>query len=171
MHVATAAAPAHGEVTGRSTVAPMITWREFAAREPDLAAFGAQRLQAAPAYLATIRRSGAPRVHPVTPVVTRDGLYVFMEPTSPKGADLRHRRAYALHSGVPDMHGSGGEFLVSGEGRAIEDADVRAEAADAAPYDPAEQYVLFELTLAEARCNGYGDVPMPPRQRWSLHGG
>jgi hypothetical protein len=145
----------------------MIRWGEFAKAEPELAAFGAGRLQEPPAYLATVRKSGEPRVHPVTPIISADGLFLFMEPTSPKGRDLRERGWYALHNGVPDIHGSGGEFFVSGRGFAIEDAVTRATAAQAASYDPAERYVLFELKLSEARCNGYGDVPLPARQRWS----
>jgi hypothetical protein len=143
-------------------------WGAFAAGEPELASFGASRLTAAPAYLATIRHTGAPRVHPVTPILTTDGLYLFMEPTSPKGRDLRERAWYALHSGVPDNQGSGGEFFVSGQGFAVENASLWTLVAQAATYDPAERYVLFELLLTEARCNGYGDVPLPTRQRWSI---
>lgn len=145
----------------------MITWGDFAKAEPELAAFGAGRLQVPPAYLATVRQSGAPRVHPVTPIITADGLFLFMEPTSPKGRDLRERGWYALHNGVPDTRGSGGEFFVSGKGFAVEDAAAWAIAAQAASYDPVEQYVLFELRLSEARCHGYGDVPLPVVRRWS----
>jgi hypothetical protein len=145
----------------------MIRWGEFAKAEPELAAFGAGRLHEPPAYLATVRKSGAPRVHPVTPIITADGLFLFMEPTSPKARDLRERGWYALHNGVPDIYGSGGEFFVSGRGFTIEDEVARATAAQAASYEPAERYVLFELKLSEVRCNGYGDVPLPARRRWS----
>lgn len=145
----------------------MITWGEFARIEPELADFGGSRLRVPPAYLATVRQSGAPRVHPVTPIITADGLFVFMEPTSPKGRDLRERGWYALHNGVPDTHGSGGEFFISGKGVAVEDAEARVIVAQAASYEPAKRYVLFELKLREARCNGYGDVPLPARRRWS----
>jgi hypothetical protein len=144
----------------------MITWGEFATREPELASFGAERLSAAPAYLATIRRGGAPRVHPVTPIVTTDGLFLFMEPTSPKGRDIRERGRYALHSAVPDNAGSGGEFSVSGHGSVVEDSTVRARVARSASYDAAARYVLFELKVTEARCKGYGDTPLPGRRRW-----
>jgi Pyridoxamine 5'-phosphate oxidase len=144
----------------------MTTWGTFAATEPELAAFVAERLQAAPAYLATVRASGAPRVHPVTPIFTDDGLYLFMEPTSPKGADLRERGQFALHNGVPDNAGTGGEASVSGTGHPIDDAAVRATVVAAAGYDPADRYVLFELRPSEVRCNAYGDVALPERQRW-----
>jgi hypothetical protein len=143
-----------------------VTWGAFAEEEPELAAFVADRLRAMPTYLATVRPTGAPRVHPVTPVFTTDGLYVFMEPTSPKGADLRERGWFALHSGVPDNAGTGGEASVSGTGRLVEDAGVRATVAAATTYGPADRYVLFELQPTEARCNGYGDIALPEHRRW-----
>ena len=90
-----------------------------------------------------------------------------MEPTSPKGRDLRERAWYALHNGVPDTEGSGGEFFVAGKGRAVGDAATREIVARAASYEPAEHYVLFELMIGEARCNGYGDVALPSNRRWS----
>lgn len=136
---------------------------------PQLAAFGAERL-APPAYLATVRATGAPRVHPVTPILTGDGLFVFMEPSSPKGRDLRERRWYALHNAVPDIAGTGGEFSLSGQAVPIDEADIRAAVARVASYEPAERYVLFELTINDARCNGYGDVDLPEPLRWTVPG-
>src|SRR2546425_1257887 len=106
---------------------PMVAWPQFAASEPDLASFGAARFAASPAYLATIRADGSPRVHPVSPIIAPSGLYVFMEPTSPKAADMRDRARFALHNGVPDKAGSGGEFHVTGCGRLMVDVTTRAE--------------------------------------------
>jgi hypothetical protein len=142
------------------------TWGDFAAAEPELAAFVADRLGAAPSYLATVRANGAPRVHPVTPIFTADGLYVFMEPTSPKGTDLRERGHFALHNGVPDNAGTGGEASVTGTGHPVDDPEVRATVVAASTYSPADHYVLFELRPAEVRGNGYGDVELPERRRW-----
>ena len=146
----------------------VISWRDFAKREPDLARFGAGRLTAGPAYLATVRKSGAPRVHPVTPIFAGDGLFLFMEPTSPKRRDLLERGFFALHSGVPDNAGTGGEFSASGIGLAEDDPQLWALVAEAAGYDPPDRYVLFEFQLSEARCHGYGDVPLPSTRRWSV---
>ena len=145
---------------------PVATWGAFARAEPDLAAFGSELFGKAPAYIATIRDDGAPRVHPVTPILTADELFVFMEPTSPKGRDLRERGRFAMHNGVPDGSGTGGEFWLFGRAQPVADAARRAKAADAASYDPADRYVLFELLVEEARCNGYGDVPLPEHRRW-----
>lgn len=144
----------------------MVTWGEFVTAEPELAAFGAARLEQRPAYLAGVGGNGFPRVHPVTPIVGDDGLFVFMEPSSPKGHDLRDREVFALHNGVPDMNGTGGEFFVRGRALLVNDADTRAAAVQAATYEPAERYILFELSISEARCNGYGDVALPDHWRW-----
>lgn len=145
----------------------MASWGDFEARAPALAAFGARRLTAAAAYLATLRPDRTPRVHPVSPIVGGGRLFVFMEPTSPKARDLRQRERYALHNGVPDTFGTGGEFFVAGSAHELEDAQLRRVASEAAPYRPEDRYVLFELLIAEARCNGYGDVPLPVPGRWT----
>jgi hypothetical protein len=142
-------------------------WSEFEAAAPELAAFGAGRLAIPPAYLATVRASGSPRVHPVTTILGDGGLYVFMEPTSPKGRDIHERGWYALHNGVADTFGTGGEFSLSGRGVVVEDPDRRAAAVRAASYAPADRYELFELMVMEARCNGYGDVSLPEPRRWT----
>ncbi len=142
------------------------SWGDFEAQAPNLAEFGASCLAAAPAYLATIRRVGTPRVHPVSPIIGSGHLFVFMEPTSPKGGDLRERHWYALHNGVPDTFGTGGELLVSGQAMLIDDPDLRTIASGAAGYQPEERYILFELDVNEVRCNGYGDVPLPEPRRW-----
>lgn len=125
-------------------------------------------MTAAPAYLATLRRSGLPRVHPVTPIFTVHGLYLFMEPTSPKAADLRERGSFALHNGVPDNAGTGGEFNISGQGFWMDDQAMWAQVAAAASYSPIDRYILFEFHLNEARSHGYGDVPLPNTRTWSL---
>ena len=104
----------------------------------------------------------------MTPIFAGDGLFLFMEPTSPKRRDLLERGFFALHSGVPDNAGTGGEFSASGIGLAEDDPQLWALVADAAGYDPPDRYVLFEFRLSEARCHGYGDVPLPSTRRWKV---
>jgi hypothetical protein len=145
-----------------------ISWGGFAAQAARLAEFGERRLAAVPAYLATVDASGVPRVHPVTPILGDGRLFVFMEPTSPKGEDLLRRGMYALHCHISDANGTGGEFYVRGSGERIDDPHVRTVAAQAASYTPNDRYVLFELRVAEARCNGYGDVALPEPRSWRV---
>src|SRR5262245_3431314 len=149
----------------------MATWGEFESAVPELASFGASRLLSAPAFLATVRDSGTPRVHPVTPIIGDGHLFLFMEPTSPKVRDLDGQGSYAMHNGVPDMSGTGGEFWITGRGARVDDVEVREVASIAARYSPADRYVLFELQITEARCNGYGDVELPEPRRWHAQPG
>jgi hypothetical protein len=144
----------------------MTSWGQFEAEHPTLAAFGAELLGKSPAYLGTIRSDGAPRVHPVTPIIGSGHLFLFMEPNSPKARDLRERGAFALHSSVPDNQGTGGEFYLRGSAAVVEDVESRGLAVSAASYAPAARYILFELGVTEARCNGYGDVTLPAPTRW-----
>lgn len=147
------------------------TWANFVAAAPELAAFVMERLHGLPSYFATVRADGRPRVHPVTPICTGDGLYLFMEPTSPKGNDLLERGWFALHNGVLDNAGTGGEVAVNGTGQLVEDKTLRAQVVAAASYVPEDRYVLFELRPTEVRCNGYGDVALPQPRRWSADPG
>lgn len=141
------------------------TFEEFARAAPDLAAHVRARLHGRTAYLATVREDGAPRVHPVTPALDDRDLFVFMEPNSPKGHDLRRGSRYALHCGVEDDEGGGGEVLLGGAARFIEDERTRARAVAASPYDPAERYVLFALDIDEVLVRHYEDG-RPVTRRW-----
>jgi hypothetical protein len=143
-----------------------VSWADFAAANAGLATHGRDRLHGRVCYLATVRADGSPRVHPVTPDITATALYVFMEPTSPKGHDLRRDPRYALHGGVEDNEGGEGEFLVTGRATLVDDAAERATAAAASPYQPlADRYILFRLGVEHAMRTTYADGG-PVRERW-----
>jgi hypothetical protein len=144
----------------------MTTWGEFATAAPELAAFGEGRFREAEvAYVATVRVDGSPRVHPVTPVLCDGRLYLFMEPTSPKGHDLRREPRYAMHSLVTDQDGNPGEFHIKGRGQPVDDPAVRARVAEAAPYEPMERWIVFEFSIEEAASTHY-EGKEPVRRRW-----
>src|SRR5690349_7642839 len=78
----------------------MATWTAFAAAAPGLASSIRALLHqygAGMGYLATVRADGGPRVHPVSPIVADDGLYLFVV-DSPKRRDLERDGRYALHA-------------------------------------------------------------------------
>jgi hypothetical protein len=88
-----------------------------------------------------------------------------MEPTSPKGYDLRRDGRYAMHCQVENSEGGKGEFFLSGRARPVHDEATRALAVEAASYEVAARYVLFELGVRQAMSNVYtGDGAV--RQRW-----
>ena len=95
-----------------------------------------------------------------------DGSSSSWNPPRPKLATCENGVWYALHNGVPDTFGTGGEVFVSGQATLIDDPEPRTVAAELASYQPEDRYILFELAIAEARCNSYGDVPLPDPSRW-----
>lgn len=132
----------------------MTTWKVFAQQAPELAAFGQARFGSEVAYLGTVRADGGPRVHPVTPIIG-DQLFLFMEPTSPKGKDLQRDPRYTLHCSVENSSGGGGEFYVRGQAMLTSDPALRAQAVQASPYTPQDTYILFVLTVEFAFMNTY----------------
>ena len=143
----------------------MTSWMEFSQQAPELAEFGNTRFQSGVAYLATLRADGSPRVHPVTPIVGEQ-LFLFMEPTSPKGQDLQRDGRYMLHCSVEDSNGGGGEFYVRGRAALSADPLMRVQAARAATYVPQDRYILFVLAIEFAFRNTYVDG-QPNVARWS----
>ena len=76
----------------------MTTWAEFAAAAPEMAALGSElRAKFGLAFLATVRKDGSPRVHPVCPFVFRGRLFIATDPRSPKRHDLKRDGRYVLH--------------------------------------------------------------------------
>ncbi len=142
----------------------MTSWKDFAQQAPELAAFGTARFQSGVAYLGTVRADGGPRVHPVTPIIGEQ-LFLFMEPTSPKGKDLLRDARYTLHCAVADANGGEGEFYVRGRATLTDDPLLRKAAVQAAAYQPQDRYILFVLTVEFAFMNCYVDGQPTPR-RW-----
>ncbi|MCA9956459.1 MAG: pyridoxamine 5'-phosphate oxidase family protein [Anaerolineales bacterium] len=142
----------------------MNSWQEFSEQAPELASFGQARFQSGVAYLGTIRPDGGPRVHPVTPIMGEQ-LFLFMEPTSPKGKDLQRDPRFSLHCSVEDSGGGGGEFYVRGRAMLVKDTAVREQAVLASSYAPADRYILFVLSVDFAFMNTYDDAGAHPR-RW-----
>src|SRR5438552_373058 len=99
-------------------------WSDFAAAEPEMAAFGVQRLEKRVSYLATIRPDGSPRLHPVVAHFGEGHLFIYMNATSPKAADLQRGGRYTLHCAVEDSDGGKGEFSVSGLAELVADNDL-----------------------------------------------
>ncbi len=142
----------------------MTSWVEFAKQAPEIAAFGEARFRSGVAYIGTLRADGSPRVHPVTPIMGEQ-LFLFMEPTSPKGKDLQRDARYTLHCSVEDSSGGEGEFYVRGRAILTDDPLVREQAVRASPYVPQDYYTLFMLTIEFAFMNTYVDGK-PNSRRW-----
>lgn len=98
----------------------MATWGEFAEARPEMAQVLLGLLDWIPiTYLATVRRDGSPRVHPVCPIIAGGRMFVAVagssapEP-SPKRFDLARDGRYAMHA-LPGKRDD--EFYITGRAR------------------------------------------------------
>jgi len=151
--------------------AATVSWGDFAAVEPDLAAAGARHLDRAngAALLATVRAGAAPRLHPVTAGLVGDGLFVFLLDSS-KRRDLAEDGRYALHAhqdqAAPD------EFSVRGRARLVPAGALRGRVAAGWFFEVDDTYWLFELRVQAAILGERGPKEWPPRYtRWSASQG
>ena len=146
----------------------LVTWRQFQADRPDLAEAGRRlfyQYGVGLAFLATVRADGGPRVHPICPVITDEGLFAFIVP-GPKLGDLRRERRYAMHS-FPREHDEDA-FYVTGRVEEVADARRRdriaaqflAERGWQVPPPDFDAQRLFEFTVERClhtRTTGHGD--------------
>jgi hypothetical protein len=147
----------------------MVTWKEFAAAEPDLADIGRSLLcqfKVGLAFLATVRKDGAPRLHPVCPVLSNDRLFVLVVPTSPKRQDLLRDGRYALQT-FPQPKPGSDEFYVSGRAVPVDDEAARANILRDARHMADTSETAFELWIDRVMHTRWEHVLTP--QMRSLH--
>jgi hypothetical protein len=145
-------------------------WAEFERSAPELAEAGRRLLYQfglGLGFLATIRPSGGPRLHPFCPIVAEGGLWGFIG-DSPKRGDLRRDGRYAVHAFPPEEVDD--EFCVDGRAVEITSPEVIAavRAAYGAPIQSGDE-TLFELRIERALLATYGPRPSwpPVYTRWS----
>jgi hypothetical protein len=136
-----------------------LSWSQFCAAAPVVSAevrnlFFAHGLGLG--FLATVRRDGGPRVHPVCPLLA-DELYIFII-DGPKLRDLRRDPRYALHSETvaPPDHDDGA--YLTGAVHELDDADLfrrlkeqcLAERDLTEPWPGFDEQALVELRIERA---------------------
>jgi hypothetical protein len=143
-----------------------MSWKTFAQASPQLARLSFGRLNKKIAYLATIKKDGSPRLHPVTPFIGNGMLFIFTEPSSPKIRDLKRDRRYAMHCAV----GGDGpliEVQVCGEAVIISDPQRREQAKRIANSPViSDKYVLFEFQIQRVLIVEYDKERKPVIHRW-----
>ena len=156
----------------------MLTWKEFSDARPDLAEGGRALLyqwDVGLGFLSTVRKDGGPRVHPMCPCISGDGIYGVIEPHGPKRFDLERDGRYALHCFPPANNEDA--FYITGRVRRVEDGDEResvrktfwAERGQDEAPPQAEGQVVFEFlieTCLLTRTTGHGDWN-PQHSIWS----
>ena len=147
----------------------MVTWKEFAAAAPELAEAGRSLLTqfgVGLAFLATVRKDGAPRLHPVCPVLSNDRLFVLITPASPKRHDLHRDGRYALQT-FPQPKPGSDEFYAAGKAVLVEDAATRGAILRDAKHMADASEVPFELWIDRVMRTRWENVLTP--QMRSVH--
>ena len=147
----------------------MVTWKEFAAAAPELAQAGRSLLNqfgVGLAFLATLRKDGAPRLHPVCPVLSDDRLFVLITPESPKGHDLLRDGRYALQT-FPQPKPGSDEFYIAGKALVVDDRATRSGVLGDAKHMANARETAFELLIDRVMHTRWEHVLTP--QMRSLH--
>ena len=144
-----------------------VPWGDLERQDSVLAAFGQERLDGKVAFLATVRKDGRPRAHPVTPQIGEGRMFIFLEPRSPRTKDLMENSDFCLHCAMSDSSGSSGEFQATGVAVQVEDTETRELAESVSSIRPSIRSVLFELCLTEALSTAYPGG-QPKRRRWHV---
>ena len=137
----------------------MITWTEFSRQQPALANAGREQFYQfgiGLAFLATTRPDGAPRVHPVCPVISDAGLHLLIV-AGPKRQDLRRDGRFALHSDACPPPRQDDGFALAGQAGEVTDVALRrvvrtqvlAER-DGEVWPSFDDDVIFELVMDRA---------------------
>jgi hypothetical protein len=152
----------------------MASWSDFESAAPQMAEAGRKllyRFGLGLAFLATVRKDGAPRLHPICPAIVNGHLYALIGP-SHKRTDLRRDGRYALHTfPAPNVDD---EFLVMGHAAIIENPATAAAVRNdliARGMNSSEDEVAFEFEIERVMYakypGGYGTWP-PTYSVWKV---
>ena len=129
-----------------------MNWHDFEKAAPDIAQIGKNFLykpdRGEVAIFATVDLTGRPRVAPVSPIFSAQGVYVSVGAHTPKRSHLERNGLYAMHAlvGVDDL-----EFQISGNARYVESDVEHKTVVSAIPfpsYDADDP--IYELLIDRA---------------------
>lgn len=155
----------------------MKSWQDFSKEEPDLAGIGrkilfSSRPNVGYAFIATLRRDGAPRLHPISVVICNDRLYIIIPTSSPKYTDLIRDGRYALQAFPPIPNNEWEEFYLAGQTDRIEDPRIRQRLIQQTKIAVEADEVLFELFLDRVMYTKLVDIgtadERPIHKKWRL---
>jgi hypothetical protein len=143
----------------------MHRWHDFALAAPEMAAAGQKLIYQfgiGLGYLATVRKDGAPRLHPFCPVIHEGGLYGLIVPSA-KQRDLLLDGRYAFHAFPAEDVDD--EFYLNGRIRRADEAGEAVRAAFLATGGTSTgDETCFEFLIQSAMLAVYGPRPSwPPK--------
>ena len=151
----------------------MADWAEMEAVYPhaERARLGWRKMPVA--HLATVRRDGSPRIHPVCPHIALGRLFVVIGRESPKRFDLANDGRYALHTletGEPGPEFDEFEFTVTGRARRVPlgERETWAAVREVCFYEFPDEDWVFELDIGSAMSSTWDPIGTPGRRAYRL---
>lgn len=103
-----------------------MTWEEFEAGAPEMAASGREQFeQSGVVLIGTLRRDGSPRISCVEPCILDGDLYLGMMWRSRKAVDLLRDPRLVVHNAICSNTGDEVEFILRGRAIDIHDPELR----------------------------------------------
>lgn len=140
----------------------MVSWKEFAAAEPDLAEKVQLRFDAhTHKTLATLRRDGSPRISGIEVHFTDGDVRFGTMSMSAKARDLLRDGRMAVHSASPDPESRddavewAGDAKIAGRAIPVTDTATTQSSEDAVPDDA----TTFRIDVTEVVHNSLGGDP------------
>jgi nitroimidazol reductase NimA-like FMN-containing flavoprotein (pyridoxamine 5'-phosphate oxidase superfamily) len=142
----------------------VLTWADFKAAAPELAAEGERLLNRGgigQALHATVRGDEPPRIHPIYFAIADERLYAFIL-RSPKLRDLEEDGRFALHTHQDPAAPS--EFSLRGRAQLVRDEAIRSAVAAGRSFEVDETYGLVEFRIESALLGSRSSAEeWPPR--------
>lgn len=137
----------------------MATWQHFAQAEPEMSALGLRLLeQHHLAYIATVRRDGSPRLHPVAPFIAAGEFVVATPRTSPKAGDQLRDPRVVIHL-LPGKDDD--EFMMRCRARPMTGTPERARVREEGPHFVKDDDHYFAYDLREVMAPHWVNVGQP----------
>ena len=127
-------------------------------------------------YLASVRRSGAPRLHPVVPIIAEGRMFVAIagqgtqppRAPSPKRFDLARDGRYAMHA-LPGKRDD--EFYITGRAHRTQAPEIRELVVRTANHQIHAEDWIFEFEIEHAMTAYWEHMGQPNtypvRQLWN----
>jgi hypothetical protein len=135
-----------------------MTWRNFEAGAPDMAAFGREQFASRIGLIGTIRRDGSPRISCIEPFIMDGNLYLGMMWHSRKVLDLLRDSRIAIRNAICSNTGDEIELTLRGHVVEIGDPAIRRRYVEMTGTPWKEPlFHLFAVDIESAARLAYGD--------------
>lgn len=131
-------------------VLDVVSWKDFAAAEPEFATAVAERFDAhRHKTMATIRADGSPRISGTEVAISAGTMWMGAMSGSRRVADLKRDDRLAIHSGSDEPDSWSGDAKIHGRGILVTDPQRKAALVGDLEQEPPGEFDVVEVDLGE----------------------